>query len=194
MDVETNGVGRARELHLVPTGQGWALIEAGSERPIGVFGELGDALDTATAAPRLVRLVVHGGAEPAPGDACVSPVAFVERRPGGGYAASGRAVPADSLGCEVRMADLKETQQRHAQDVVTGNMAGLMGDFTPAAMAKVMALAANPITATRFEVKDLGNNEAQISYIGDKTRVIWSKWVENGGKWQIDDVKEVTAS
>ena len=49
---------------------------------------------------------------------------------------------------------------------------------------------ANPITATRFEVKDLGNNEAEISYIGDKTRVVWSKWVDSGGKWQIDDVAE----
>jgi hypothetical protein len=88
------------------------------------------------------------------------------------------------------MADLKETQNRHGNDVVTGNMAGLMGDFTPNAMTKVMALAANPITATRYEVKDLGNNEAEISYIGDKTRVVWSKWVDNGGKWQIDDVAE----
>jgi hypothetical protein len=88
------------------------------------------------------------------------------------------------------MANLSETQARHANDIVTGNMANLMGDFTPAAMTKVMALAANPITATSFEVKDLGNNEAEISYIGDKTRVIWSKWVQNGEKWQIDDVAE----
>jgi hypothetical protein len=88
------------------------------------------------------------------------------------------------------MAELSETQARHANDVVTGNMAGLMGDFTPNAMTKVGALAANPITATRYEVKDLGNNEAEISYIGDKTRVIWSKWVDSNGKWQIDDLAE----
>ncbi len=88
------------------------------------------------------------------------------------------------------MADLAETQARHANDVVTGNMAGLMGDFTPNAMAKVGALAANPITATSYDVKDLGNNEAEISYIGDKTRVIWSKWVDSSGKWQIDDLAE----
>ena len=88
------------------------------------------------------------------------------------------------------MADLQETQKRHAADVVSGNMAGLMGDFTPAGMAKAMALAANPIKATSTEVKDLGNNEAEISYIGDTTRVVWSKWVENGGKWQIEDLAE----
>ena len=92
------------------------------------------------------------------------------------------------------MADLRATQERHAQDVVSGNVASLMGDFTPNAMAKVMALAANPITATRFEIKDLGNSEVEISYIGEKTRVVWSKWVENGGRWQIDDVREVTPS
>lgn len=87
------------------------------------------------------------------------------------------------------MASLKETQTRHGQDVVSGNMAGLMGDFTPAGMAKVMTLmAAGPISATSFEVKDLGNNEAEISYIGDTTRVVWSKWVQAGDKWQIDDV------
>jgi hypothetical protein len=89
------------------------------------------------------------------------------------------------------MAELKETLNRHAQDVVSGNVAGLMGDFTPEAMSKVMALAANPITATSFEVNELGNNEAEISYIGDKTRKVWSKWAENGGKFQIVDVKEL---
>lgn len=88
------------------------------------------------------------------------------------------------------MADLKETQNRHAQDVVSNNMAGLMGDFTPNAMAKVMGIAANPIKANSYEVKDLGNNEVEISYIGDATRVIWSKWVDNGGKWQIEDLAE----
>jgi len=88
------------------------------------------------------------------------------------------------------MADLQETQKRHAQDVVSGNMAGLMGDFTPAGMAKAMTLAANPIRATSTQVKDLGNNEVEISYIGDTTRVVWSKWVDSNGKWQIDDLVE----
>ena len=88
------------------------------------------------------------------------------------------------------MADLKETQARHAQDVINGNMAGLMGDFTPNGMTKAMALAANPLRATSYEVKDLGNNEVEIAYIGDSTRTIWSKWVQSGDKWQIDDLAE----
>lgn len=88
------------------------------------------------------------------------------------------------------MADLNETRARHANDIVTGNMAGLMADFTPNAMAKVMGIAANPITATSFEVNDIGNNEAEITYIGSARRTIWSKWVESDGKWQIDDLAE----
>lgn len=89
------------------------------------------------------------------------------------------------------MAELIDTLNRHGHDVVTGNMANLMGDFAPEAMSKVMGLAANPITATSFEVKELGNNEAEISYIGATTRKVWSKWSETGGKFQIVDVKEV---
>ncbi|HNM79220.1 MAG TPA: hypothetical protein PKI89_12685 [Tepidiformaceae bacterium] len=89
------------------------------------------------------------------------------------------------------MAELRDTLNRHAQDVVNGNVAGLMGDFTPEAMTKVMALAANPITATSFEVKELGNNEAEISYIGASTRKVWSKWADTGGKFQVVDLKEV---
>jgi hypothetical protein len=92
---------------------------------------------------------------------------------------------------ETHMADLSETLNRHASDVVSGNVANLMGDFAPEAMAKVMALAANPITATSYEVKELGNNEAEIHYIGANTRKVWSKWAENNGKFQITDVKEL---
>jgi hypothetical protein len=88
------------------------------------------------------------------------------------------------------MPDLSDTQKRHAGDVVNNNMAGLMGDFTPVAMTKVMAIAANPISATSFEVKDLGNNEAEITYIGDARRTIWSKWEQNGERWQIADLAE----
>jgi hypothetical protein len=57
-------------------------------------------------------------------------------------------------------------------------------------MTKVMAIAANPISATSFEVKDLGNNEAEITYIGDARRTIWSKWEQNGERWQIADLAE----
>ena len=90
------------------------------------------------------------------------------------------------------MADIKETWDRHAKDIIAGNMAGLMGDFTPNGMTKAMAIAANPLQATSFEVTDLGGNEVEITYIGDKRRTIWSKWVENAGKWQIDDLAERT--
>ena len=89
------------------------------------------------------------------------------------------------------MADLKETWARHGADVVSGNMAGLMGDFTPAGMAKAMAVMAGaPITAQSYEVNDLGNNEVEITYVGAARRTVWSKWVEASGKWQIDDLAD----
>lgn len=89
------------------------------------------------------------------------------------------------------MPGLKETQARHAQDLINGNMAGLMGDFAPSGMAKAMALATSPLVAQSFEVKELGDNEAEISYIGATTRTIWSKWEETSpGKWQIADLAE----
>ncbi|WBL36447.1 hypothetical protein O0235_02445 [Tepidiforma flava] len=49
----------ARELHLVPAREGWLLVAAGTERPVGVYRELGAAIDAATAGARAVRLVVH---------------------------------------------------------------------------------------------------------------------------------------
>ncbi|GIW13311.1 MAG: hypothetical protein KatS3mg062_0750 [Tepidiforma sp.] len=50
---------QARELHAVPQREGWALIAAGSERPLGLYRELGQAIDAALVGGRLVRLVVH---------------------------------------------------------------------------------------------------------------------------------------
>lgn len=88
------------------------------------------------------------------------------------------------------MASLRETCDRHAKDVISGNMAGLMGDFNPAVMPKVMGLAANPITATSYEVKELGNNEVEITYIGAGRRTVWSKWEPTGEKWQVVDLAE----
>lgn len=72
-------------------------------------------------------------------------------------------------------------------------MGGLMGDFAPAVMPSVMALAANPLIATSFEVNDLGNNEAEITYIGATRRTIWSRWEESDGRWQITGLAERTA-
>lgn len=93
------------------------------------------------------------------------------------------------------MADAQETWKRHAADVVAGNMAGLMGDFTPAGMQKAMALmSGGPITAQSFEVNPLGPNEVEITYIGQgSSRKVWSKWEETSpGKWQISDLAERT--
>ncbi len=91
------------------------------------------------------------------------------------------------------MADLSSTWNRHATDVVNNNIAGLMGDFSPAAMPKVMAIAAKPIVAQTFEVSAINENEVEITYVGGERRVIYSKWEDTGGKWQITDLADRTA-
>ncbi len=49
-----------RPLHVVPVRAGWAIIEAGSERPLAVCEDLGTALDAATGrGARPVHVVVH---------------------------------------------------------------------------------------------------------------------------------------
>ncbi|WP_322818166.1 hypothetical protein [Tepidiforma sp.] len=50
---------RLRELHAIPGTEGWLLIAAGSERPVGEFREIGALLDAAMERGGLVRLVVH---------------------------------------------------------------------------------------------------------------------------------------
>ncbi len=92
------------------------------------------------------------------------------------------------------MADLKETWNRHASDLVAGNMAGIMGDFTPVGMSRAMALAVNPISAASFEIAEAGENEVEITYKGTTDRRVWSRWEETSpGKWQITDVAERTS-
>ena len=91
------------------------------------------------------------------------------------------------------MADLSSTWNRHATDVVSNNIASLMGDFSPAAMPKVMAIAAKPIVAQSFEVNPINDNEVEITYVGSERRVIYSKWEETGAKWQITDLADRSA-
>lgn len=88
--------------------------------------------------------------------------------------------------------DVIETAQRHANDVVSQNQAALMGDFTPNGFSKAMTtLAANPPVATAAEVNLVADDEVEITYqTSTGPRVIWSKWVQTGDKWQIDDLAE----
>ncbi|WP_322796830.1 hypothetical protein [Tepidiforma sp.] len=49
---------RFRVVYLVRQAPGWLLAEKGSERPVGWFSDLGEALDAATAGGGLVRVVI----------------------------------------------------------------------------------------------------------------------------------------
>lgn len=49
----------APTLHLVPRGAEWRLLRDGDDQPLGVFTDLGRALDAATRGHQQVRVVVH---------------------------------------------------------------------------------------------------------------------------------------
>lgn len=53
--------GQVRVVYLVRQAPGWLLAAEGSERPIAAFGDLGEALDAATAGEGPVRVVVRDG-------------------------------------------------------------------------------------------------------------------------------------
>jgi hypothetical protein len=48
-----------RTLHLVPRGSQWRLLRDGDDQPLGIFTDLGRALDAATRGHQQVRVIVH---------------------------------------------------------------------------------------------------------------------------------------
>jgi hypothetical protein len=91
------------------------------------------------------------------------------------------------------MADAAETANRHAQDVVNGNMAGVMGDLTPEALTKAMQLGGGPQGVTSYDLVDGGadgeDHLFDITYhaaAGPMT--ISSRWREIAGAWKIVDL------
>lgn len=89
------------------------------------------------------------------------------------------------------MASARETAERHANDVVAGNMAGVMGDLTPEALAEMQSKRIGPPRpTTKAEVTPIqteGNQEViDIKYSNDnESRTIRSWWEEENGTWKI---------
>lgn len=74
---------------------------------------------------------------------------------------------------------------------MTRNMPGIVGDFTPDGMAKAMKLPPAPIEAISFQVKELGGDEVELVFEGERSRVYWTRWREMApGEWKIIDVEE----
>ncbi len=98
------------------------------------------------------------------------------------------------------MADLKETADQFAKDLVAQNIAGLMMAFTPNGMGKAMAMqgqmaAAGPQPPTTgYEVKMLEpEGDDQVIDIVMKRDggegVIVTKWKKDiAGAWKVDDM------
>jgi hypothetical protein len=89
------------------------------------------------------------------------------------------------------MATARETAQRHANDVVAGNMRAASADFTPEALAAFQALGKlPPRPTTKAEIVDErheGNQEVfSIRYSNDnESLTVRSWWEERDGAWKL---------
>jgi hypothetical protein len=98
------------------------------------------------------------------------------------------------------MAELKDTAEQFAKDLIAQNLAGLMMAFTPAGMGKAMAMqaqvqAAGGPPATGFEVGAASEDGShQVVEIATQNAngaggVIVTKWLADAtGAWKVDDI------
>jgi hypothetical protein len=98
------------------------------------------------------------------------------------------------------MAELKDTADQFAKDLMAQNIAGLMMAFTPNGMGKAMAMqsqmqaqGAQP-AATGFELKMNGQEgDDHLIDIVMKTPegdggIVATKWKDVSGAWKVDDI------
>lgn len=97
------------------------------------------------------------------------------------------------------MAELKESAEQFAKDLMGMNVAGLMMVFTPEGMAKAMAMqaqmAAQPPRkpATEFEVK-VGEPDGEDTPVDvvmkgeDGEATIVTRWRDVAGAWKVNDI------
>ncbi len=87
--------------------------------------------------------------------------------------------------------EARETAIRHGNDVVAGNMAGVMGDFDPAALAAFGALGIRPPRGVNkaevvSERQDGDQHIFEIRYSNDaESQTIRSYWAKQGDAWKI---------
>lgn len=97
------------------------------------------------------------------------------------------------------MAELKDTADQFAKDLLAQNIAGLMMAFTPTGMGKAMAMqaqmqAAGPqAPSTGFELKMNGQegDDHLVDIVvknADGEGVISTKWKDVAGAWKVDDI------
>ena len=93
------------------------------------------------------------------------------------------------------MADLAETIDQFARDLIANNIAGLMPVFTPVGIGQAMALQAQPDSAQgsdEYEITDQGGDLYHITFRGDDGEgTIYTQWVEDELGWKIDAIGRV---
>jgi len=99
------------------------------------------------------------------------------------------------------MAELKDSAQQFAQDLINQNIAGLMMAFTPNGMTQAMALQGQmaaqpqPTGTPKVEVNVVGQEgddhvvDLVMSAEGSSdSRVITTRWKDVAGAWKVDGI------
>ncbi len=94
----------------------------------------------------------------------------------------------------------RATAERHAQDVLDGNLGRIMGDFAGSAFTQLMGTGGPPQPTTKWEIltETLADDavEFQVRYSNDlgesvELQTTWRQF--DGGAWKIVEAKKVGA-
>ena len=90
----------------------------------------------------------------------------------------------------------RDTAERHAQDVVDGNVARLMQDFAGNAMSEVMAAGGPPQPTTKWEIlaeePDGEGVRFHVRYSNDVAALeLETRWEQFAGVWKVSSAKPV---
>lgn len=92
----------------------------------------------------------------------------------------------------------RATAERHAQDVVDGNMARIMGDFAGSAFSQLMKTGGPPQPTTSWEIlSESATDDAvqfRVRYANDagsslELQTTWKQF--DGGAWKIVEAQKV---
>lgn len=98
------------------------------------------------------------------------------------------------------MAELKDSAEQFAKDLMNQNIAGLMMAFTPNGMGQAMALqsqmaGAPPPTGAPTMSVEVGGQEGEDYLVdivmgseGGESRTIATRWKDIAGAWKVDGI------
>lgn len=97
------------------------------------------------------------------------------------------------------MAELQETADQFAKDLIAQNIAGLMMSFTPEGMGKAMAMQAQAqargpqAPSTGYEVKVVGQEGDDhvvdiVMKSAEGEGIIATRWRDVAGAWKVNDI------